>query len=176
MYLLRIRELRAKRGAVPGKVLETATLRAFVAAGTILLGGSVLEFVLRGCKVNAMIFGAGLLCAIVSFWLRRNAIQALGRFWSLHVEIREQHEFVENGPFRWVRHPTYLSMILELLAGALMLNAFFTLAAVLVLFVPILLVRVHIEEAALIQKFGQLYRSYQQRTPAIFPYKWPIQR
>ena len=176
MYLLRIRELKAKRGAIPGKVSETGTLRAFVAAGTILLGGSVLEFILRGRQVNAMVFVTGLICAIISFWLRHNAIQALGRFWSLHVEIREQHEFVENGPFRWVRHPTYLSMILELLAAALMLNAFFTLAAVLVLFVPILMIRVHIEETALVEKFGQLYRSYQDRTPAIFPYKWPIQR
>jgi len=176
MYILRIRELGVKRGAVPGKVLERTTLRAFVVAGSILLGGSVIEFVLRGCTVNAMIFCTGLVCAMISFWLRRNAIQALGRFWSLHVEIREQHEFVENGPFRWVRHPTYLSMILELLAGALMLNAFFTLAAVLILFVPILLFRVRIEEAALVEKFGQLYCSYQKRTPAIFPYKWPVQR
>ncbi len=176
MYTLRISELRIKRETIPGKVLETSTLRAFVLLGTLLLGGSVIEFFLRGCRVSAPVFGAGLLCGLISFWLRRNAIQALGRFWSLHVEIREQHEFVETGPFRWMRHPTYLSMILELFAAALMLHAFFALSVVLILFVPILWIRIRIEERALVEKFGTLYRTYQERTPAIVPYKWPAPR
>lgn len=37
--------------------------------------------------------------AVASFALRRAAIRALGRFWSLHVEMREGHEFVTTGPF-----------------------------------------------------------------------------
>ncbi|NDJ15643.1 MAG: hypothetical protein EBY17_31475, partial [Acidobacteriia bacterium] len=41
----------------------------------------------------------------------------------LHVEIRETHQFVRTGPFRWMRHPTYFSMILELLSAAFILQA-----------------------------------------------------
>ena len=61
--------------------------------------------------------------AVFSFWLRARAIAALGRFWSLHVEIRENHEFVKTGPFRWMRHPVYFSMILELASICLILHA-----------------------------------------------------
>jgi protein-S-isoprenylcysteine O-methyltransferase Ste14 len=173
---MRISELRTKRETIPGKILETRTLRAFVVLGTGLLGGSVLEFFLRGRHVAPQWFALGAACGIISFYLRRGAIRALGKFWSLHVEIREQHQFINSGPFRWMRHPTYLSMVLELLAGALMLNAFLTLTIVLILFVPILCIRIRIEENALLEKFGDLYRSYQSRTPAIFPYKWPMLR
>ncbi|MDB6039148.1 MAG: hypothetical protein JWM99_2989 [Verrucomicrobiales bacterium] len=176
MYTLRISELRTKRETIPGKVLETKTLRAFVFLGTLLLGGSVLEFFLRGARMQEISFSAGLICGVISFCLRRSAISSLGRFWSLHVEIRDQHQFVETGPFRWMRHPTYLSMILELLAGALMLNAFFTLIVVMALFIPILRIRIRIEEDALIEKFGSIYRTYQTQTPAIFPYKRPMLR
>lgn len=173
MYLMRINELRTKRDTIPGKILETKTLRAFVILGTALLAGSLLEYFLRGCHVSAPSFVLGLICGVVSFFLRRSAIRSLGKFWSLHVEIREQHQFINSGPFRWMRHPTYLSMILELFAGALMLNALFTLTVILILFIPILRFRMRIEETALFEKFGVLYQNYQSRTPAIFPYKWP---
>ena len=116
----------------------------------------------------------GWLCALGSFYIRRQAIAALGRFWSLHVEIRQHHQLVQIGPFRWLRHPTYFSMILELLSGALMFNARYSLLIVPLLFIPALLLRLRLEEAALIEKFGDAYRAYQKSTPAIIPYKWPL--
>jgi protein-S-isoprenylcysteine O-methyltransferase Ste14 len=107
--------------------------------------------------------------------LRRRAIAALGKFWSLHVEIRENHEFVKSGPFRWIRHPTYFSMILELLALGLIMNALWTLLVATLIFVPALLMRLKLEETALVEKFGETYKNYQVNTPALFPYRWPRQ-
>ena len=115
----------------------------------------------------------GWTCGLASFGIRRSAIAALGKFWSLHVEIRETHEFVRSGPFRWMRHPTYFSMMLELLALALILQAGWTALLVAVLFVPALLARVRLEEAALVEKFGEAYRAYQRSTPAVIPWKGP---
>src|SRR6266513_2777777 len=112
----------------------------------------------------------GLICGGLSFWIRREAIVALGRFWSLHIEIRANHEFVHSGPFRWMRHPTYFSMILELVAIGLILNAVVALAIGLALFAPILYWRINLEEAALVEKFGDRYRKYQHATPVLFPY------
>ena len=81
---------------------------------------------------------------------------------------------VKSGPFRWVRHPTYLSMILELLSGGLILNAWFSLLGASLLFFPTLLIRIRIEEAALVEKFGGEYEAFRRSTPALFPYKNPI--
>jgi protein-S-isoprenylcysteine O-methyltransferase Ste14 len=100
------------------------------------------------------------------------AIAALGKFWSLHVEIRENHEFIQTGPFRWVRHPTYLSMILELLALALICNAFFTLLLIPLFFLPVLIMRIRIEEVALVEKFGDAYRNFQRTKSAVIPGIW----
>ena len=133
----------------------------------------VAEFLLGGAVWSWPSFCAGWVLALVSFGLRTRAIAALGPFWSLHIEIRQQHEFVRTGPFRWVRHPAYLSMLLELVAGPLIMSAFFSLWIVPVFFLPILIWRVRSEEAAMVEKFGEAYRIYQRTTPALFPYKRP---
>jgi protein-S-isoprenylcysteine O-methyltransferase Ste14 len=108
----------------------------------------------------------------VSFWVRRRAIRELGRMWSLHVEIREQHRLIVSGPYRWVRHPAYTSMILELASLGFLLQSRFTSGAVAVLFVPTLLWRIRIEEAALTEQISG-YAAYRRSTPALVPYRLP---
>ena len=131
-----------------------------------------MEFIWLRPSLQWASFIAGWVCGIASFIIRRKAIAALGKFWSLHVEIRDNHEFVQSGPFRWVRHPAYFSMILELLALALICNAFFTLLLIPLFFVPVLVLRIRIEEVALVEKFGDAYRTFQRTKPALFPWKW----
>jgi protein-S-isoprenylcysteine O-methyltransferase Ste14 len=172
IYTGRIIELRTKRETIAGIVKENLTLRLFVAIGTALLAGAIVEFSLRGFYLRPALFVLGWLAAIASFQVRREAIRALGRFWSLHVEIRDGHEFVRSGPFRWVRHPTYLSMILELVAIGFILDAFVSLAIALLAFGPTLAARIKLEEAALVEKFGAPYIDYQKSTPLLFPYRF----
>jgi protein-S-isoprenylcysteine O-methyltransferase Ste14 len=173
VYIVRISEVRRKRDTVAGKVRENLTLQLFILIGTIMTLGSVAEYVLRGGGFSWAAFVAGLLCAVVSFQLRWAAIDALGKFWSLHVEIRENHEFVQSGPFRFVRHPVYFSMILELAAFGLICSAWWMLLVVPILFIPVLIMRLRLEEPAMVDKFGDLYRDYQHRVPMLIPYKWP---
>src|SRR5205823_2151912 len=152
IYLTRMIELRTRRDTIAGPVRERLTLRLFVLAGTLMVAGSIVEFLLRHLKLNEWTFGGGWMCAVASVVVRRKAIAALGKFWSLHVEIREHHQFVQTGPFRWVRHPTYFSMILELLGLGLIMNATYTLVIVAVIFVPTLAFRINYEERALVEK------------------------
>jgi protein-S-isoprenylcysteine O-methyltransferase Ste14 len=173
IYLARILELRTRRNTVAGPVRETLTLRLFMLAGTHMLLGGIAEYFWRDQSLNWITFILGWACAAASFSIRRSAIAALGQFWSLHVEIRQNHEFVNTGPFRWMRHPTYFSMILELLSLGLILNALFTLPVVAVIFLPTLLLRLRLEETALVEKFGNEYREYQRKTPMLFPFRIP---
>jgi len=137
-----------------------------------MLLGSIAEQLWRRTPFSLGWFGAGWAVAFVSFVLRRRAIRELGKMWSLHVEIRDQHRLVTTGPYRWVRHPAYTSMILELSALGLLLHSAYTSALVAVLFIPTLFARIRIEEAAL-SKQVRGYSEYQRATPALLPYKLP---
>ena len=100
----------------------------------------------------------------------------LGKFWSLHIEIREQHQFVRSGIYGSIRHPAYLSFVLEHIAVPLAGNAWWALAVTVVVYVPVLLWRWHTEELALCAKFGESYRAYQREVGAWWPRGWTGRR
>lgn len=168
----RLMEMGANRNVIKGEIRENLTLRLFLLVGTVIALCSILEYVfLRPWPFWPAVLG-GWVCAFASFAIRRRAIAALGKFWSLHVEIRAEHEFVRSGPFRFVRHPAYFSMILELLALTIICRAWFTMLAIPLFFVPVLIRRIQLEEGALIAKFGPAYEEYRRTTPALFPRPW----
>src|SRR6478735_10936528 len=170
IYWARIRELKTIRDTEKGQVRENLTLRLFIAVGSLMLVGSIIEqfWFRRPISLPLLIAGWGV--ALTSFWLRRRAIRELGKMWSLHVEIRAQHQLVMSGPYRWVRHPAYTSMVLELASFSLLLQSIYCSALVAVLFIPTLLLRIKIEEAALSEQVAG-YSEYQRSTPALLPYK-----
>ncbi|MET0790412.1 MAG: isoprenylcysteine carboxylmethyltransferase family protein [Polyangiaceae bacterium] len=172
IYWARLAELKKQRDVVQGEVRENLTLRLFVAVGSLMLIGSIAEQLWTRPPFNPALFAAGVLAAVLSFALRRRAIRELGKMWSLHVEIRERHQLVVTGPYRWVRHPAYSSMILELASLGLLLQSRYTSLVVAALFVPTLIARIRIEEAAL-SKQVEGYSDYQRATPALIPYKLP---
>ena len=169
VFLARMSEVFTKREVVAGKKFESVTFRLFMLCGILIVTGGIAEFCLRPSVLWWPTFAIGIVCSLSSFAIRRSAIRALGKFWSLHVEMREGHEFVTTGPFAYARHPVYFSMILELLGIGLLVNAWITLGVVFVIFTPTLIARVRIEERALLAQFGDAYGKYMQTTPAILP-------
>ena len=169
---VRLMEMGTNRQVIRGEIRENLTLRLFLLVGTAIALCSILEYTFLRGFLSWPALVVGWICALASFAIRRRAIAALGKFWSLHVEIRAEHEFVRSGPFRFVRHPAYFSMILELLALTIICRAWFTMLAIPLFFIPVLVRRIRLEEGALIAKFGAPYEEYRRTTPALFPRPW----
>src|SRR5204862_2727592 len=97
----------------------------------------------RAVAVAAVVlFATGLL-------LRWWAIVTLGRFFTVDVTIEKDHELVERGPFRMVRHPSYTGVLLAFVGLGLSLGNW---AALLVILLPIgaaFIHRMNVEENAL---------------------------
>ena len=106
---------------------------------------------------------------MLSLVIRLIAIRGLGRFWSLQVEIRQEHRLVREGIYQYVRHPAYLAMMLEIVAIPLVVNSYYTVIFAIGAFVPALLVRWRYEEQELVRKFGDVYVQYQREVGAFFP-------
>lgn len=173
LYFARIREFFVKRNVVSGQVNEKATFLALLLSGTLVIVLALVEYLVRDLHFVATTFFPGILVAASAFAVRAAAVRALGRMWSVHIEIRKEHQLVQDGPFRWIRHPIYLGAILELLGAIIFLNASYTLIAFVVLFIPSLVARIRLEERAMIAQFGDAYRDYIRTTPAVIPWKCP---
>jgi protein-S-isoprenylcysteine O-methyltransferase Ste14 len=103
------------------------------------------------------LFGAGL---ILRWW----AIVTLGRFFTVDVTIERDHELVERGPFRFVRHPSYTGVLLAFLGWAVTLRNWAAIAVVLVPIFVAFVRRMNVEEEALRGAFGERYAAYMRRT------------
>jgi protein-S-isoprenylcysteine O-methyltransferase Ste14 len=84
------------------------------------------------------------------------------------VVTRKQHQLVMHGPYRYVRHPLYTATLLAALANGLVTANWFITATGLAAFV-LLMIRSRTEERFLVQRFGDDYRQYRNRTGSVFP-------
>jgi protein-S-isoprenylcysteine O-methyltransferase len=138
----------------------------FVARSAFLRDHGLWMFELpHGPAVSAaavVLFAAGL---ILRWW----AIVTLGRFFTVDVTIEKDHELVERGPFRWVRHPSYTGVLLAFLGWALTLRNWAAIAVVLVPIFVALVRRMNVEEEALRGALGERYERYIKRTKRLVP-------
>lgn len=112
---------------------------------------------------------AGVVLFVAGLVLRWWAIITLGRFFTVDVVVEKDHEVVERGPFRLVRHPSYTGVLLAFVGFALTLRNW---AALLIVLVPIFVVfirRMNVEEEALSRALGARYTDYMKRTKRLVP-------
>ena len=87
--------------------------------------------------------------ALAAQGVRLWTMRALGPYWNARVIVLPGAPVVAAGPYRYVRHPNYLAVIVEGLAIPLMHGAWLTAAVFSVLNAALLAVRIHCEERAL---------------------------
>ena len=97
-----------------------------------------------------------------SIWARRR----LGRNWSGTVTLKEDHELVRTGPYRWVRHPIYSGLLLGFIGSAIALSEWRGVAAV-ALATFALLLKIRLEERWMIEAFGDAYLRFRAEVKAL---------
>lgn len=112
--------------------------------------------------IGVVLFTAGLI-------LRWYSIIHLGRFFTVNVAIAADHQLVDTGPYRFLRHPSYTGALLAFVGFAIVLRNW---ASILIISLPVgfaFMYRINVEERALLQAFGDRYRAYMQRTKRLIP-------
>jgi protein-S-isoprenylcysteine O-methyltransferase Ste14 len=155
-----------------GTKQDRSTLLVLWIVIMISIGAGV--FVAMNWRAGALPFGrafeiAGVVLFVAGLIFRWWAIVTLGRFFTVDVTIEKDHELVERGPFRLVRHPSYTGVLLAFVGFALTLRNW---AAMLVVLVPIFVAfvrRMNVEEEALRGALGDRYAEYMKRTKRLVP-------
>jgi protein-S-isoprenylcysteine O-methyltransferase Ste14 len=113
--------------------------------------------------IPLVVVGAG-------FLLRWIAIFQLREAFTVDVAISKTHQLKQDGLYRLVRHPSYTGLLLIFLGISLLLHNWTSMFLVNVPVIIALLYRIRIEEEALCEAFGQLYREYMQKTKRLIPF------
>jgi protein-S-isoprenylcysteine O-methyltransferase Ste14 len=116
------------------------------------------------------VFYLGIALMFLGILVRQWAIAILGRFFSLTVQIAEDHKVVEKGPYRLIRHPSYTGVLVTFIGLGLAVQSAGALLVLLVLFGISFGYRMHVEERTLLSELGQAYASYMKRTKRLIPF------
>lgn len=76
---------------------------------------------------------------------------------------------IKEGPYRIIRHPAYLGLILAFYGLGIAFNSRFSLSTTTFIVIPIIFYRAKEEEKELIKKFGEEYIMYMKGTPMFLP-------
>ena len=113
------------------------------------------------------IIGLGLF--IVGFLIMTVAQITLSRNYSGTVVIREDHQLVRQGIYRFTRNPMYLGLMMVftgLPVYAASLNGFITS----LILIPLILNRIRLEEELLTEEFQEAYQQYKETTKKLIPF------
>ncbi len=94
---------------------------------------------------------------------------ALGKNWTMAVEIKKEHTLVTDGPYRFVRHPMYAAIYVISIGLSLLSANWLMAVAFLLPFTIGVFVRLPSEEEMMIEQFGDTYREYMKRTGRLIP-------
>ena len=103
----------------------------------------------------------GLLGAV---WSRK----ILAGNWSANVQFKEGHKLVERGPYLFVRHPIYTSILLMVLGTACSANRLIALAGLPFFFMGFF-IKLKQEERLPLRHFPEEYAAYKSRTKMLLP-------
>ena len=139
------------RGAPAEGRLGFAAMVA-VHVGSIVL--PAVEVALRGVRAPLGVSACALAFFVAAQGLRYWTIRSLGTAWNVRAEVSPRTRVVTIGPYRWIRHPNYLAVCVELLALPAVGGAWISLVVLQLVHAPVLRRRIRAEEAMLFRLPG----------------------
>lgn len=171
--VLQVRQYR-QRG--PTEVREWRSLGVII--GSVIVGNVLARVALAvapglNLPIPVLIrFAVALPVAWVGIAFRLWAIHSLGRYFRSVVHVQADHQVVQTGPYRWLRHPSYTGALLAV-AG---FSVLFANIASIILFTGAALAgivyRIRIEERVLSEQLGSNYTDYADRIARLIPGVW----
>ncbi|MCF8368069.1 MAG: isoprenylcysteine carboxylmethyltransferase family protein [Bacteroidales bacterium] len=109
-------------------------------------------------RLSGVVFGV---CAIILFYW---ALRSLGNNFFASLKMKEGHQLITSGLYKWSRHPMYVAFVIMWLSFFLLSANWFIGSTGLVTYVIIFIWRIPKEERMLTEHFGARYLNYKKQT------------
>ncbi len=167
---LRIRDAVRRKG---GRVHDRST-RVWIAFALLATFG--LAALARARESSLRTPGPHLVVGVPVIWIglaiRAWAVVVLGAAFRTTVEVDTDQRVVADGPYRWIRHPSYTGLLLIAAGFGLALGNWLSVLICLALPLPAMLRRIQVEETELTRVLGEPYRAYEAETKRLIPGVW----
>ncbi len=109
---------------------------------------------------------------ITGLLIRTWAVYTLGKYFTMHLNIRKDHKIIRSGPYQFVRHPSYVGAFLTYVGAPIFFHSWYALIACLIILPFAWYRRIHFEEKMLINNFKKDYEEYAKSVKRFIPGVW----
>lgn len=156
-----IKGIKKKRDDYSLSIIRLNTIVSIV----IVVGTSAEEITI----LPSWFFYLGLFFMILGFIIREWAIITIGRFFSSRVSIYKDHKLVNEGLYKFIRHPAYTGALFSIIGLGMAFRSLLGLLLLLVLIGLAYGYRIKKEENLLLGEFGDKYVDYMNKTKRLIP-------
>jgi protein-S-isoprenylcysteine O-methyltransferase Ste14 len=136
--------------------------------------GYWLSFIIASTKIGRIyhwntFFVIGSFLVLTGLIIRVTSIMKLRQQFTYTVTRLENHELIETGLYKIIRHPGYLGQLIIFLGISVCLSNWLS---ILLMIIPVLsgyLHRINVEERFMIEQMGEKYLDYRKRTKRLIP-------
>jgi len=154
----------ADQGSRP--FLRVATMVGAIGA---VVAAKTVTAVIASPATTAWIGLAFLWCGVA---LRVWSFRTLGRYFTFTVQTSDDQPVITDGPYRFVRHPSYAAILLAVIGLGVLINNWVSLVILAAAVAVGLAFRIRVEERALFEALGDDYRRYAATHKRLIPYLW----
>ncbi|MDB1125082.1 methyltransferase family protein [Vibrio algarum] len=113
--------------------------------------------------VGFLVIALGLVVHASGMWTLKSE-------WTVYINIKEESELIQRGVFKFIRHPIYCGLIIELIGFCIVLSNWISFFVILLPNLMSILYRMKTEENALIKRYGNVYLEYMATTKRFIPF------
>ncbi len=165
------RGLRSRSEAAHVDMGSVWVIRLTTGAG-ILVAALALRVPWLNVPFSPLVFGLGLACLWLGIGLRAWSIATLGRYFTLTVQTSPDQPLITDGPYHWLRHPSYLALLVIFAGLGLVLGNPVSLVALVAGMLTGLVYRIRVEETALRAARGPAFDAYAEGRKRLLPFIW----
>lgn len=141
----------------------------------IVLGIFAIPNLLPGLIIHGnstLIFSTGIILILAGIILRFRSVRKLGRFFHSKIVIQEKHELIKDGPYKYLRNPSYTGTLISFIGFGIGIGNWLSLIILFFSGLVSFARRILFENQALSKKFGNEYEEYTKKTWALIPFIW----
>lgn len=164
----------SKRDTMAHESSDKKSIIIILIMSSLSVVSSVLEwaYTMNTDNHSVILTSTGFSMLVGGIAIRIWAIKTLGKNFTATVTLTEDHQFISTGPYKFVRHPSYLGAFLAIVGCPVFLNALWATILSFLFMTIAYVIRITVEEKMLSSYFGVNYERYKQETKMFIPFIW----
>ncbi len=151
---------------------DELVLRVTVVAGVLVAVLAAEKVPAAAIRPTALAAWLGLVFLWCGVALRIWCFHTLGRYFTLTVRTSVDQPVISGGPYRFLRHPSYLGLLLAITGIGFLIGNWLSVLALVTGATIGLVYRIRVEERALLHDLGDRYRDYAATRKRLIPFLW----